>query len=442
MRSTMSRDERVLVLAPPEAAAEALEALGRAGLAVDLLGDVAALDQALREGAGVLVVAAAGHEADIAAIATSLEAQPAWSDLPVVVLAADEESTERAGALLGDRPVLDRPVDPNALVSAVRSGLRVRRHQYRLRDELLPRPSIDGFRTYFELPAVGAAQTDPATFRYVRVNRRFCEITGYSEQELLGMRVQDVTHPDDHSLDRQTMAAVMRGERDAWTVEKRYVRKDGKVTWVHVSGQLLRDTQGRPVLTVATVADIDERMRLSEAWRRREQELRESEARFRRLADSAPVLIWQADVDKQCVWFNQRWMHFTGRPMEAELGEGWLDGVHPADLHRCIRTFVESFDRHRAFEMEFRLRGRDGTFRWMVDHGEPLYTPAGDFSGFIGTCLDITDRREAEQALRRADEFHSIIADLASDFAFTARVEPDGRMVTDAVTEGFERVLG
>lgn len=112
------------------------------------------------------------------------------------------------------------------------------------------------FRIIFDLAGSGKAQADPATGLFVRVNRKFCEITGYSEQELLGMRYRDLTHPDDLAAEHERVRPVMAGESDEWELEKRYVRKGGQVLWVKVTGALLRDAEGRPYRTVATIHDI------------------------------------------------------------------------------------------------------------------------------------------------------------------------------------------
>jgi PAS domain S-box-containing protein len=145
--------------------------------------------------------------------------------------------------------------------------------------------------------------------------------------------------------------------------------------------------------------------RRAEDVRRVQGEARESEGRFRITANSAPVMIWMAGTDKLCDWFNQTWLAFTGRTLEEEVGNGWTEGVHPDDLARCLDIYVGSFDARREFTMEYRLRRHDGEYRWLLDHGGPRYAPDGDleanFEGYVGTCIDITDRRRAEQELRQ-----------------------------------------
>src|SRR5580704_7377476 len=128
-------------------------------------------------------------------------------------------------------------------------------------------------------------------------------------------------------------------------------------------------------------------------------ELRESEKRFRLLADSSPSLIWMSGTDKLCTFFNQGWLKFTGRPLEQELGEGWLSGVHPDDQDHCRRLYSASFNARVDFEMEYRLRRFDGEFRWLLDIGVPRFESDGTFLGYVGSCIDITDRKSAEESL-------------------------------------------
>jgi PAS domain S-box-containing protein len=139
---------------------------------------------------------------------------------------------------------------------------------------------------------------------------------------------------------------------------------------------------------------------LLETRKSAEESLRESEARFRMVADSAPVFIWMAGLDKRCTFINKRWLDFTGRTMEDQLGDGWTSGIHPEDLPTAYQHYLLSFDARRPFVMQYRLRRYDGEYRWVTDHGVPLFDADGHFSGFIGSCVDITERIEAEQAAR------------------------------------------
>ena len=135
-----------------------------------------------------------------------------------------------------------------------------------------------------------------------------------------------------------------------------------------------------------------------------EQRLRESEERFRLVADTAPGYIWMSGVDKLCYFFNKPWLEFTGRSLQQERGNGWVNGVHPDDLQRCMRIYTESFDRRQKFEMEYRLRRSDGEYRWVLDVGVPRFNRDRSFAGYIGLAVDVTQRRRAEEELRTSEE--------------------------------------
>ncbi|MFO1148397.1 MAG: histidine kinase dimerization/phosphoacceptor domain -containing protein [Alsobacter sp.] len=128
----------------------------------------------------------------------------------------------------------------------------------------------------------------------------------------------------------------------------------------------------------------------------------DSGQRFHELADAAPVLIWRAGPDRAFNYFNIPWLRFTGRTMAQEAGEGWLEGVHPEDRQRCQETLSGAFAAGQEFSLDFRLRRHDGAWRWVLDTGRPFYLEDGAFGGFLGSCVDITDRKEAEVNAARA----------------------------------------
>ena len=138
---------------------------------------------------------------------------------------------------------------------------------------------------------------------------------------------------------------------------------------------------------------------LVEERKRHEAILSESEERFRLLADHAPTLIWMSGTDRLCTFFNLGWLNFTGRSMEQELGEGWTSGVHPDDRDRCLLAYSAAFDSRQDFQLEYRLRRFDGEYRWIVDYGVPRFRPNGTFCGYIGSCVDITERKASEISL-------------------------------------------
>ncbi|WP_374494955.1 EAL domain-containing protein [Zoogloea sp.] len=131
------------------------------------------------------------------------------------------------------------------------------------------------------------------------------------------------------------------------------------------------------------------------------------------LFERFPTLIWRAGTDAKCSYFNQTWLDFTGRSLEDEMGDGWTSGVHPDDFDRCVSTYLEHFAVRTPFEMEYRLRRRDGQYRWIIDTGRPLYDKWGEFAGYIGSCIDITDRRNTEAELReRENRLSTLLASM------------------------------
>jgi PAS domain S-box-containing protein len=138
---------------------------------------------------------------------------------------------------------------------------------------------------------------------------------------------------------------------------------------------------------------------LAEEHEQAAEGVRESEERFRLVSNTAPVMIWMSGPDKLCNYFNQPWLQFTGRRLDAELGSGWAEGVHNEDLKRCLETYSHAFDQRQSFAMEYRLRRHDGEYRWVFDIGVPRFNSDGTFAGYIGSCMDITDRKLAEEAL-------------------------------------------
>lgn len=134
------------------------------------------------------------------------------------------------------------------------------------------------------------------------------------------------------------------------------------------------------------------------------------DARFRLLADHAPVMLWMSGLDGSCEFFNSTWLSFTGRSLAQERGSGWAEGVHPDDFQDCMDRYLTAFVTRQPFRMEYRLRRADGRYRWILDHGVPRRAPDGAFEGFIGSCIDITEMRESSQALQaRTTELSSAL---------------------------------
>ncbi|MGZ9189137.1 MAG: histidine kinase dimerization/phosphoacceptor domain -containing protein [Nitrospira sp.] len=144
----------------------------------------------------------------------------------------------------------------------------------------------------------------------------------------------------------------------------------------------------------AIARDVTEKKRIEAA-------LRDNEARFRMMADTAPVMVWMAGPDTHIIFVNKRWLEFTGRTLQEEIWDNWFTGIHPAELERCRQSYLEALSSEQPFFLEYRLRRHDGEYRWIMDTGVPLFDEDGRFGGYIGTCMDLTERKDMEDQLRR-----------------------------------------
>jgi PAS domain S-box-containing protein len=142
--------------------------------------------------------------------------------------------------------------------------------------------------------------------------------------------------------------------------------------------------------------------------------LRQSEERFRFMADSVPVMLWLTGTDGGCTYLNKGWLTFTGRSLEQELGYGWVEGIHPEDAQQVLASYEEAFGRREPLLLEHRLRRADGQYRWLLCSGAPRFTPEGAFAGYVGGCVDVTERHEADDLRREAsvlkDQFLGLVS--------------------------------
>lgn len=213
-------------------------------------------------------------------------------------------------------------------------------------------------------------------------------------EAVVGRSIFDLIAPEHRETYRKFNERICRGERGS--LEFDIVGLNGLRRNMETHAAPLETPDGTFV-QLAVSLDTTERQLAELA-------LRESEQRFRVITDAAPVLVWMSGCDKLCYYFNKTWLDFVGRTPEQELGNGWVENVHPEDFDRCLEIYVSAFDAREPFEMEYRLRHHSGEYRWILDHGVPRYAPDGTFEGYVGGCLDIHDQREAAEKLRIAAE--------------------------------------
>ena len=229
-------------------------------------------------------------------------------------------------------------------------------------------------------------------------------IFGYSPDEIIGKSILTLM-PLELQKEEPGIIERLRSGQRIQHYETVRLTKDGRRIDISLTVSPVKDASGTVIAASKIARDITKE-------KKRQEALRESEERFRNLADSAPMLIWVAGLDKLCTYFNKTWHDFTGRTMEQESGMGWAEGVHPEDLDRCVKIYVEAFDAHQPFEMEYRLRHHSGEFRWILDKGIPRFGPEGTFQGFAGACVDISDIVLARQsATERRDELERVVSE-------------------------------
>jgi PAS domain S-box-containing protein len=242
--------------------------------------------------------------------------------------------------------------------------------------------------------------------RCTYLSRSWYEFTGQSEAEGLGYGWTDATHPDDHA---RTLAAFVdaNARRAPFRLEYRLRHRDGGYRWA-LDAAVPRFGEGGEFLGyIGSVIDIGERKRAEEA-------LRESEARFRALADLVPAFVWFAAPGGDLLHLNDRWYEYTGQTPERALPHGWAEAVHPDDRERTRAVWDDARERGVLYEIEVRYRRRDGAYRWYLARAEPLRDASGAITGWFGTCTDIHDRVAAEQALRETERRLNAVLDNAS----------------------------
>ncbi|RKH70029.1 PAS domain S-box protein, partial [Corallococcus aberystwythensis] len=226
---------------------------------------------------------------------------------------------------------------------------------------------------------------------FKRVNAYFVQVLGWSEAELYQHPFMDLVHPDDQESTREESRKLSQGI-PTLRFENRFRTRDGRYRWLAWAA--------RPVpelgLIYAAARDITEQKAVAHERERLLEALRDSEARFRNMADHAPVMLWVTDGQGSTTYMNRGWYAFTGQTEATGLDFGWLDAVHPDDVERTKRIFVDSNAARRAFRLDYRLRGADGHYRWAVDTGSPRIDAEGHFLGYIGSVIDISDRKQAE----------------------------------------------
>ena len=237
-------------------------------------------------------------------------------------------------------------------------------------------------------------------YRYRMCNLAYTAWFGLAREEVIGRTMQHVLGDAMWRAIKPQVDAALAGEARECEMEALY--RSGGVRQIHAVYTPQRDEKGQVTGMVVLVTDITERHRT-------EQALRESEARFRNISDHSPMMLWMSDPDGRCTHLNERWYQFTGQTAETGLGFGWLEAVHPDDRLAVEELFRRANDRQEAFRIEYRLRRSDGVSRWAIDAASPRFAEGGEYLGYIGSVIEIQERKEAEEVLRRHRERFDIV---------------------------------
>ncbi len=251
---------------------------------------------------------------------------------------------------------------------------------------------------------------------------------GYTRAEALGKNLLDLIIPAPIQAEvKAAIAHMAQTGQPIPTGELSLQHKDGSRVQV-LSSHTLIHSPGQPTEFFCADIDLSARYQLEDA-------LRESEQRFRSIANATPVMIWLAGTDTLCYWFNAGWLAFTSRTLEQEAGNGWVEGVHPDDLERCVAFYLRHFEQRLPFQMEYRLRHHSGQYRWIHDSGVPRFDAQGVFVGYIGSCVDSHEVRTIKDQL-------AAMADAVPGVVYQFITHPDGRWQFSYLSQGIEALYG
>ena len=263
------------------------------------------------------------------------------------------------------------------------------------RIEIALRESEATFRAMFDESSVGKIELIPEHGRFLRANAAFCDFVGYSEEELRGLTVWDITHPEERERDRDPVRRLIRGELPRFDVEKRYIRKDGTSVWARTTVNLIRDKSGYPLRNFAVIEDINER-------KRAEEELMASKDRLELALNAALLGWWQYDPHRGVILVDTRLKEIFDFTEEETPIQEFIKRVHPDDLERVLADREAALNPAdpKPYAHEYRIRRRDGELRWVGAHGLAYFEGTGRERravSFIGTVADITQRKEREE---------------------------------------------
>ncbi len=339
----------------------------------------------------------------------ALRADERMREVPIILLSARAGEESRVEGLeAGADDYLVKPFGARELLARVDAHLRLSRVRQEARQAL--RESEQKFSTAFDRSPLALVITSLDSGRMVEVNEGFVRLSGYTREEALGRPPDELGLWIDPEV-RAERFRLLRAGLPPPDIEARFRIKSGEEL-IGVIGSAVVEINGEPCV-LSSVTDITERKRAEDA-------LRESEHRLREFANTAPAMLWITEPDGYCSFISQGWEEFTGQPAQEALGRGWTAVLHPDDAEEVKETFFSANASREPFSLDYRLRLAGGEFGWASTSGRPRFAPSGEFLGFVGSVVDITERKRAEQA---KDEFlatlsHELRTPLTSAFGW------------------------
>lgn len=271
------------------------------------------------------------------------------------------------------------------------------------------------FRSAFMNAAIGMALTDTRG-RFVKVNKAYEKLTGYTQKELTELSFTDINHPDDNPRNSGEISDLLTGKTTSMVTEKRYLKKNGETVWVRVSASVVKNKQGE-VENLIGLAENTTEERLVR------QKLQQSEELFRHFSNNITNLAWIADGAGWIFWYNQRWFDYTDTTLEEMQGWGWQKVHHPDHADRVVSFVKEAWQKGEPFELIFPLRRFDGEYRWFLTRAVPVKNETGHVHRWIGTNTDIHEQVEAEAALKRSEEQLKLLSEFMPQMVWAANAK-------------------
>lgn len=261
----------------------------------------------------------------------------------------------------------------------------------RKQTEIALQMSEERFRIMFEYSAIGIVLSSKDG-HFIATNPAFQNMIGFNNNQLKNMHFKDISHPDELEEEIHLVQQLILGERYSYQLEKRLLCADHTFIWCNIQISCHRNSNNEINYFIGIIENITQR-------KIAEENLLKSYNFYLKVLEDSPALIWKCNTDKKYDYFNKAWLQFTGRTLDAGKGDNWAEDVYNEDYEYYIKTFINAFNKRDNFEIEYRLRYHDGSYRWIIDFGKPLYDYTNQFIGYIGYCFDIDDNKKYLQQL-------------------------------------------